>query len=168
MMSDPTARQRCFGENKRDPADLTPRTPTSGPWRLVRTPDPRGGPDAVAVMQTADPSQSDLALAGVMLRCSGASFRVLIVVLEPVPPRAHPKVKLATGGTTAEFNATVLPSGAALELPDSAAQFLYGPARRATELAIEVFAGDTMIRGTITLAGLETALALLTSNCPVQ
>src|SRR5262245_14711786 len=39
-----------------------------GTWRLVRTPDPRGGSEAVSIMQTADVSRSDIDFAGVMLR----------------------------------------------------------------------------------------------------
>jgi hypothetical protein len=54
-----------------------------GSWRLVRTPNPRGGPDAVSVMQTPDPSRSDIDLAGLMLRCSDRGFEVLIVLLHP-------------------------------------------------------------------------------------
>jgi hypothetical protein len=45
-------------------------------WRLVRASDPRGGPDAVSTMQTADAARSDIDLVGLTLRCSdtGSTF----------------------------------------------------------------------------------------------
>src|SRR5262249_46418166 len=137
-------------------------------WRLIRTPNPRGGPDAVSIMQAADPSRSDLGLAGLMLRCSQGSFDVLIVVLEPFPPRAHPKVKLTIGKTTSDFDAMVLPSGAALALPAAATKMFQGSGQVGAEVAVEVVADAVTLRGAISLAGLESALALLRSNCPVS
>ena len=63
---------------------------STGTWRLVRTPNPRGGPDAVSIMQTAEPMRSDLDLAGLMLRCAERDIEVVVVLLKPFPPRAHP------------------------------------------------------------------------------
>src|SRR5262249_17223849 len=87
---------------------------SGGSWRLVRTPDPRGGPDAVSIMQTADAARSDIDLVGLTLRCSDTGFDVLVVFLKPFPPRAHPKVKLTTGSATVHLEATVIPPGAAI------------------------------------------------------
>src|SRR5262249_16560991 len=74
-----------------------PTSSSAGTWRLVRTPNPRGGPDAVSIMQTADAARSDIDLAGLTLRCSDTGFDVIVVFLKPFPPRTHPKVKLTTG-----------------------------------------------------------------------
>ena len=79
-------------------------------------------------MQTADLSRSDIGLAGLILRCSDASFEVLIVLLKPLQPRARPQVKLVMRGSTAAFTATVIPPGTALALPNEAAALLNGPA----------------------------------------
>src|SRR5262245_35098648 len=135
-------------------------------WRLVRTPDPRGGPDAVSIMQTADAARSDIDLVGLTLRCSGTGFDVLVVFLKPFPPRAHPKVKLTTGSATVHLEATVIPPGAAISLPAEAATMVKGSWQLSLELAIEVEDDSTATRGVISLAGLGPALSLLTSNCP--
>ena len=42
-------------------------------WPMVRTPNPRGGPDAIAIMRMADTAQSDPDLAGLMIRCAEKS-----------------------------------------------------------------------------------------------
>jgi len=137
-----------------------------GSWRLVRTPDPRGGPDAVSIMQTADAARSDIDLVGLTLRCSDTGFDVLVVFLKPFPPRAHPKVKLTTGSATVHLEATVIPPGAAISLPAEAATMVKGSWQSSLELAIEVEDDSTATRGVISLAGLGSALSLLTSNCP--
>jgi hypothetical protein len=136
-----------------------------GSWRLVRTPNPRGGPDAVSIMQTPDPSRSDIDLAGLMLRCRGKSLEVLVVLLHPLSLRARPEVKLTTGGAAA-FAATVVPPGAALALPSEAAALITGPWQSAPEVTLEVDESDKVIRGVVSLAGLAPALDLLRSNCP--
>jgi hypothetical protein len=96
-------------------------------WRLVRASNPRGGPDAVSIMQTADAAHSDLDLVRLRLRCSDTGFDVLVVFRKPFPPRAHPKVK-----------ATVISPGAAVSLPAEAAMLVKGSWQSSSELAIEV------------------------------
>jgi hypothetical protein len=55
LMADQAARLRSFEENGPTAAQsATPAPASGGTWRLVRTPNPRGGPDAVSIMQTAD------------------------------------------------------------------------------------------------------------------
>jgi hypothetical protein len=136
-----------------------------GSWRLVRTPNSRGGPDAVSIMQTPDPSRSDIDLAGLMLRCSDRGFEVLIVLLHPLSSRARPQVKLTPGGSAA-LAATVVPPGAALALPSEATALVTGPWQSASEVALEVDESDRVVRGVVSLAGLAPALDLLRSNCP--
>ncbi len=131
----------------------------------MRTPNPRGGADAVSIMQTPDPSRSDIDLAGLMLRCSDKSLEVQIVLLRPLPLRARPEVKLTTGSAAA-FAATVVSPGVALALPSEAAALVDGPWQSAPEVALEVDDGGRAIRGVVSLAGLAPALALLRSNCP--
>jgi len=138
----------------------------AGTWRLVRTPNPRGGPDAVSIMQTADATRSDIDLAGLTLRCSDTGFDVLVVFLKPFPPRRHPKVKLTTAGATVHLEATVVPPGTAISLPAEAAILLKGSGQSSSELAIEVEDDGNATRGIISLAGLGPALSLLTANCP--
>jgi hypothetical protein len=139
-----------------------------GTWRLVRTPGPRGGPGQVSIAQTADASRSNIDLVGLMLRCSDTGFDVLVIFLRPFPPRAHPKVKVTTGGEAVLLDATVISPGAAILLPTEAAALANGSWQSSLELAIEVDDGGTVMRGVIPLAGLGPALSLLTSNCTLR
>src|SRR5262249_23883382 len=101
LITDQAAGLRSFEEARPNAAQgAIPAATSGGTWRLVRSPNPRGGPDAVSIMQTADAARSDIDLAGLALRCSDTGFDVLVVFLKPFPPRAHPKVKLTTGGAT--------------------------------------------------------------------
>jgi len=166
-ISDQLARLRCYEDAASSPKQRArPDSASPGTWRLVRTPNPRGGSDAVSIMQTADLSRSDIGLAGLILRCSERSFEVLIVLLEPAQPRARPQVKLTTSGSTVVLTATVVSPGAALALPNEAVALVNGPWRLAPELALEVNDGDKVIRGVVALEGLVPALAMLMSNCP--
>ncbi len=171
---------RCFEDaakaadkapDAKRPAEV-PAAPSHMPsddWRLVRTPDPRGGPEAVSIMHTPDLARSDIDFAGLMLRCRERDFEVAIVLLKPFPPRAHPKAKLTANGRTREFTTSVIPPGAAIALPAEATALANGPWQSASELAVEVAAGDgddSTIRGVVSLAGLGPAVARLTSSCP--
>jgi hypothetical protein len=165
--ADQTGRLRSFEEARPFGAQsAVPAATNAGTWRLVRTPNPRGGPDAVSIMQTADAARSDIDLAGLMLRCSDTGFDVLVVFLKPFPPRTHPKVKLTTGGATVHLEAAVIPPGAAISLPAEAAMLLKGSGQSSSEVAIEVEDDSNATRGIISLVGLGPALSLLTANCP--
>jgi hypothetical protein len=142
-----------------------PDATSAGTWRLVRTPNPRGGPHAVSIMQTADATRSDIDLVGLTLRCSDTGFDVLVIFLKPFPPRAHPKVKLTTGRETVLLDATVISPGAAILLPAEVAVLVNGSWQSSPELAIEVDDGSAVVRGVISLAGLGPALSILTSSC---
>lgn len=167
--ADQTARLRSFEEAKSYGAQSTVFAATNaGTWRLVRTPNPRGGPDAVSIMQTADTARSDVDLVGLTLRCSDTGFDVLVVLLKPFPPRTHPKVKLTSSGATVHLEATVIPPGAAISLPAEAATLVKGSWQSSSELAIEVGDDGNATRGFISLVGLEPALSLLASNCPTR
>jgi hypothetical protein len=139
----------------------------------VRTPNPAGGRAAVSVVKTADVTKSDIGLAGLMLRCGESNIEVLIVLLRPLPPRAHPKVIVTVGGRQTDFIASVVPPGAELLLPLEATALATGPWQAASDLTVEIGAveGDDQpspIRGVISLAGLGASLPLLQANCPSQ
>lgn len=179
-ITDDAARLRCYEAATADPAKIPPAHtpgpvpgPATGPWRLVRTPSPVGGRDAVSVMKTADVTKSDIDLAGLMLRCGESNIEVLVVLIRPLPPRAHPKVTVTVGSKRTEFTASVVPPGAELLLPLEASALASGPWQAAPELSVEVGAveGDdqpTPIQGVISLAGLGAALPRLQANCPPQ
>jgi hypothetical protein len=142
--------------------------PTAGGWRFVRTPGPPGEKDAIAIMHTADTARSDLGLAGLMVRCAGAGPEVLVIMLPPLPPRAHPQVTLRAGGEETQVEGKVTPPGAALLLPRPTQALLAGPWQTKADLAVEVAAEGTTIRGVVPLAGLRTAMADLTAACAAR
>jgi hypothetical protein len=173
-ITEDAARLRCFESAASKPATpAAPQTlgPGAGAWRLVRTKNPDGGKDAVSIMQTANMAKSDLDLAGLMLRCGETGIKFLLVLVEPLPPRAHPKVTVSAAGRSAEFIARIVPPGAALLLPQEATELASGPWSAASELAVQIDPGQnhgesTAIRGTIPLTSLGGALPVLTANCP--
>jgi len=169
IMTDDAARLRCFEEVTKPATNAVPQTPpaTSTPatWRLVRTPNPGGGKDAVSIMKTADTTKSDLDLAGLMVRCGETGLETLVVLVTPLPPRAHPSVTASTGSQSSNFTATVVPPGAELLLPKEATALTTGPWTTAAELSLEMKSDDEQVKGTIPLAGLGASLTLLAANC---
>jgi hypothetical protein len=137
-------------------------------WRLIRTANPQGGPDAVAVMHTADATRSDIGLAGLMLRCSEQDLDVVVVATMVFPPGAQPHVRLRAGEIETEFTATVVPPLSALLLPKEAAVLANEVWQSSPELLIEVEDQRMVIKGAIVLAGLRSAVATLQANCPPQ
>ena len=135
-------------------------------WRLLRTPNPQGGPDAISMSHTADALRSDFDLAGLMLRCSDDGTEVLIVVVTLFPPRARPSVIIKADGKEWKFDARVVPPGAELLLPREAEHLLAGAWQSAHELVIKVSSQDQSFGGLIPIDGLESALGTLAANCP--
>ena len=151
------------------PQNPQPDVQSPGAWRLVRTPNPRGGPDAVSIMRTADLIRSDANLAGMMFRCGKTAIETLLVVVAPLPPDTKPTVKISSGGTAASFDATIVAPFVLILLPPDAAALFTGRWRTSTdEISVEIDENDETIRGYVALAGLNDALGQLTGNCPVQ
>lgn len=171
IIKDSASRMQCyehFGLNVAQAGAALGGPAADDAWRLVRTPDPAGGRDAVSVTRTADVTKSDLEFAGLMLRCGERSVEVLIVMVRAFPPRAHPKVKLAAGSSTVELTASVVPPDVLLLLPSDATALATGGWQAATELSVTVEDQQGAIRGFIPLTGIGHALALLRSNCPAR
>lgn len=175
-IADDATRLRCYERATSKPAtNQAPVTtgPGVGTWRLVRTRNPAGGQDAVSIMQTADITKSDLDLAGLMLRCGEGGTEILIVLVGPLPPRAHPKVTVSAAGRSVDFTATIVPPGAVVLLPKEASVLASGPWTAASELSVQIEAtrndGEpNTVRGVIPLSGLGGALAQLQGNCSPQ
>jgi hypothetical protein len=164
-ITDNALRLRCLeaaANRQRQPPQ--PRPAETGAWRMLRTPDPRGGPDAVSIMHTADMLRSDPDFAGLMLRCAEEGVDVLVIVIEPRPPRSRPQIKFGASGNEAGYQATVVPPFTALLLPKDATSLLSGLG--AGELSIEIRDGNPAVHGTVALAGLRPALEGLTASCP--
>ena len=148
-------------------ASAEPRAPqpASG-WRLLQTPNPQGGPDAISMSHTADALRSDFDLAGLMLRCGDDGTEVLIVVVTLFPPLARPSVIIRADGKEWKFDAGVVPPGAELLLPREAEHLLAGAWQSAHELVIKVSSQDQSFGGVIPIDGLEPALGTLVGKVP--
>jgi hypothetical protein len=175
-IADDAARLRCLESATGKPrtnSGTRPLGSEAGTWRLVRTPNPSGGPDAISIMQTADTTRSDFDLAGLALRCQDGGVEVLIVLVKALSLRAHPKVMVSAGGKNMDFTATVVPPGASLLLPETATELASGPWTAASETIVQVETEQTdsapnLIRGVVPLKGLSSALPSLKAICSTQ
>lgn len=142
--------------------------PAPGGWRLMRTANPSGGPDAVSIVHTADLIRSDPDLAGLMLHCAQAGPELLIVVVTPFPPGVHPNVTISSGGNDWHFVGQVVPPGAELLLPPKSPTLVTTAWRSARELTVKVSSPDQSFGGVIPVDGMAAALATLTASCPIN
>jgi len=140
----------------------------AGGWHFVRTRNPYGGVDAISIMHTADPSKSDLDLAGLMIRCNEGRIEVAIVLLRPFPLRARPQVVFGKPGNEIRLEATIAPPGTAVLIPKDATSLVDGPWRALNNLFIRVDEGESTIRGVVALAGLQSAIKILVASCAAQ
>ena len=166
-IADDQARLNCL-KNLIPGVSSKPATSTAvDSWPLVRTPHPKGGPDAVAIMRTADTSQSDPDLAGLIIRCAEKpGLEALLALVRPIPPRARRDVLITTGTTKSVLHAEALPTGTALLLPIEATAFTTGPWQNLKELAVTINDPEADIRGVISLEGIVPAMAKLSASCP--
>jgi hypothetical protein len=171
--------ERCLGiQDERAPlrcltdatADKIPQEQSrqSGPWRLLRTPNPTGGRDAVSIMRIAEIPDSDLEFAGLMLRCNDISIEVLVVLVRPLAPLSHPTVEFETESKRVQFTANVVTPGALLLLPPEAAALAAGPWQESPKLFITVEDESGPISGVVSLTGLTNALQVLQANCQIR
>jgi hypothetical protein len=160
------ARLRCFenaASGAANPAATNPKSLEG--WRLVRTPNPVGGDDAISIMRTADALRSDPDFAGLTVLCGQQGLEMRVIVIQPFPPRSRPSVTLGRPNSEIHFEASVVSPGAALQLPGEALELAKGPWQSLQELPIRVEQGDTIIRGIIPLRGLGAALQTLMASC---
>jgi hypothetical protein len=167
VLGDDQARLACLKnllpKTTSEPASST----ASDSWPLIRTRHPRGGPDAVSIMRTADTIRSDPELAGLMIRCAEKpGLEAMLALLRPIPPRSRRDVVLAAGATQILLHAEVIPAGTALLLPVEISTLTSGPWRNTGEIAVTISDPDGEIRGVIPIEGIDQAMAKLSANCP--
>jgi hypothetical protein len=138
-----------------------------GGWRLVRTSDPRGGPDAVSILHTADTQKSDFNFAGLTFRCGPTGIETLLILLEPLVRGSQYDVRAKSGSTETPFEARAVQAGEALLLPPNATALAGGPWQAIPELGVDV-AAPAPIHGSVPLSGLAGALQALSRNCPAH
>jgi hypothetical protein len=162
------ARLNCLKDLLPKPSSEPKVSATDDSWPLVRTPHPKGGPDAVSIMRTADTAQSDPDLAGLMIRCKeGPGLEVLLALVRPFPPRAKRDVVITSLVTPSVLQAEASPVGTALVLPIEATALTTGPWRELKELAVTIKDPEAEIHGVIPLSGLAPAMAKLSASCPL-
>jgi hypothetical protein len=175
-IADDAARLRCIESTTGKPrtnSGTGTLGPEAGAWRLVRTPNPSGGPDAVSIMQTADTTRSDFDLAGLAVRCQDGGVEVLIVLVGALSLRSHPKVAVSAGGKRMDFTATVVPPGASLLLPKTATELASGLWTATSEMTVQIEtrqndSAPSLIHGVVPLKGLSGALPSLLAICSTQ
>jgi hypothetical protein len=168
-INDERERMRCKKEEDSRPSTNVSQQPAPEPgtWQLARTPNPAGGPVSISIMKSANINGSDQDIAGLMLRCGeGGTTEVLVVLIEPLPPRAHPKVTVVAGAMTTELIASVVSPGALVLLPEKASALVEDTWQSAPELAISISENRRSLHGVISLADISTAMQTLQSNCP--
>jgi hypothetical protein len=161
------ARTACKDGNSSGPTHLFQQPPVeTGTWQLTRTPNPAGGRDSISITKIADAARSDHEVAGLMLRCGeGATTEVLVVLIEPLPPRTHPKVTVSAGATTTELTGSVVTPGPLVLLPEKASALVERAWRSIPELAVAISEDHRSLHGVIPLADISTAMQTLQWNC---
>ncbi len=141
--------------------------PSEDLWPLIKTPRPGGGGDAIAIMRTADTSQSDPDLAGLMIRCGEKpGLEVVLALIRPLPPRSKRDVIVFAGAAQSVLHAETAPPGTGLVLPIDATAFTKGPFRDLKQFSVKVIDPESDIRGVIELDGIGPATAKLSASCP--
>jgi hypothetical protein len=161
-------RQRCEETFSQSVKASSRTAELDGGWRLVRTPNPQGGAEAVSIMHVSDTSKSDFALAGLTLRCGDSGIEPLLIVLEPLPGGSHPPVTVKAGSSEAQFEASAIQGGQAVLLPRVASNLAAGQWQSANELSVEIAIKPVPIRGVVPIPGLSKALQTLTQICALR
>ena len=134
---------------------------TIGDWRLVRTPNPRGGREAISITRPGDLAGSDPDFVGLMVRCAEPDIEVLLVMLRPLSFRAHPSVSV--NGT--KFESSVVPPGLNILLPRDVAEMATLQWPMLPRLNLEVDDAGKTTKGLVALDGFDLALKALNSAC---
>lgn len=166
VMANDQARLNCLKDLLPKPS-VEPTASAIDSWPLVRTPHPKGGPEAISIMRTPDTAQSDPDLAGLMIRCGEKpGLEVLLALVRPFPPHAKRDVVVTSLTTPAILHAEASAAGTALVLPVEATVFTIGPWQDLKELAVTIKDPEADIHGMIPLGGIAPAMAKLSASCP--
>ena len=141
--------------------------PNIGRWQLVRTPGPERVGETVSIMHTADALKSDPDFVGMMIRCREKSaLQIGFIVIRPFPPRTHPRVSISTGRSKIHLQASIVPPGNMVSLPDEAQVLAKGAWQSVNQMAVAIEGDGVKIHGVVPLENLAKAIALLQANCP--
>jgi hypothetical protein len=139
---------------------------TASNWRFSRAQGTKEGESFASIMKAADTAHSDPDFAGLIVRCAPkGKVDVLIALIEPFPPRSHPRVTVSSDGTIQAFEASITAAGAAVLLPDEAGTLAGAKWQTTSSLAVSVKDGDREVKGVVALNGFRAAYSGLTSSC---
>jgi hypothetical protein len=170
-IKDERAQKRC---NEQENSSVSPtlserQSIEAETWQLARTPNPAGGPDSISITKITDAAGSDHDIAGLMLRCGeGATTEVLVVLVEALPARTHPKVTVVAGRTTTEFTGSIVTPGALVLLPEKASALVENAWQSVPELGVAIADNHRSLHGIIPLTDIGIAMQTLQSNCPKE
>lgn len=136
-----------------------------GGWHLVPADLGAAKKGSAAILHTADFERSDPRLAGLMLRCAPQGIEAVIVVVEPFPPHAQPKILMRTPEQSSHFTGSVIPTGAGIRLPGEATALVKSGGTKEQDVEIKVSESGAEMSGTIALSGLPKALEWLGREC---
>ncbi len=169
----PTSSERlhCIEEFSQRTKAVNRTSELPGGWRLVKTPNPRGGSDAVSIMHISDSAKSDLALAGLTLRCAqSGGIEALLILLEPIDRKSHTTaitVTIKAGSAPTAFEASIVQGGEAVLLRKPPLEDVLKAWQQASDLDIDI-ASDTPIRGHVAVTGLSDAMPALSQACAAR
>lgn len=161
-IADGDARLGCIrgliSQGDRSPASL------AGSWPLIRSQDPSGA-RIVSIARSADPSRSDVDLAGLMIRCMRPNaFEVVVALVGPLPIRTRQTVRLESGRASLTFEGESIAPGSLLLLPPEAADAIM-IWKENDQLTVTIQTSPNVIRGVIPISGLASGLRKLTEAC---
>lgn len=140
-----------------------------GKWRLICTPHPQGGKDAVSIVHPGEPAGSDRDFAGLMLRCGDPGVEVMIAVITPYAPGDRPLVTFTVGASARSFRATPVSPGALVLLPPEAAEFARDVWPSVEDVSAVIEASPrAAVKGLVRLGGFRNAFRALTAGCAAR
>jgi hypothetical protein len=158
IIRDDVERERCHADNIPNSSDVRPQQQgVQDRWHLVRTRNPAGGSDMIAIMRTADVSRSDIDFAGLMLRCGDVGPEMLIVLARPLPIGSHPKDIRTVAGTIGFVTPEATGFAAGL-----------GQTQADIKIAVDNRDEKVSINGVVLLDGLAAAMIELRANCSAK
>jgi hypothetical protein len=119
-------------------------------------------------MHTIDLMTSDADLAGLVIRCGPRAPEILISVITPFRPNAHPKIAIGAANSPVDLVADVISPGTLLLLPPAASALLSDRWQALPQLEVEISGEGRTLRGTVPIEGLAAALPTLSANCPAR
>ncbi|KAA5602912.1 hypothetical protein [Blastochloris sulfoviridis] len=136
-------------------------------WRLLRTPDPRGGSDLVSTVKIADTLRSGPDFAALMVRCGQGGLDVVLALIVPIPPRDRPQIewRLDDRPPVKARAAVLLPPTTVGLMPEDAAVFLQAAARARRAAFRVINGGADVTAGEVDLGDFPAMIRDLSVQC---